>query len=448
MKRTTLTAILFIVTTIVAHAASISVEVKNPSNFKRTSVPVVISLKEYGTVRSAIVSNTNSNETVTCQLDDLDQDGLMDELCFLVDLSAKEKRTFTVTMSEDYDLASANGRKPTTPAGVYVEMLLSNKKVKEENKHDLYISQLTVDRGVNPYNQLHHHGAAFENELVAYRIYFDHRQTVDIYGKYHRQLELRQTQFYPDDTQKQTGFGDDVLWVGNTFGLGTLRGYDGQQPTMLYDVLHRSQRILARGPLRTIVEVTDEGWLPNAPAPSPTEIADAQLLQMEQRVTLTTRYTLYANRRDCFVEADVKPLMAKQETTLPRFSTGIINVKESEEFSDHHGLRGCWGTDWPVSAKDSVGHKRETVGLGICLPAENIVGEWPADKDNYGYEISMNYGRKLCYAISFCSNNEDFGYHSVTEWFDYLKQWKREVMKAVEIRIKPTPSLPKGGGFE
>ena len=74
MKRTTLIAILFIVTTIVAHAASISVEVKNPSNFKRTSVPVVISLKEYGTVRSAKVSNTNSNETVTSQLDDLDQD--------------------------------------------------------------------------------------------------------------------------------------------------------------------------------------------------------------------------------------------------------------------------------------------------------------------------------------------------------------------------------------
>lgn len=448
MKRTTLTAILFIVTAIVAHAASISVEVKNPSNFKRTSVPVVISLKEYGTVRSAIVSNNTSNETVTCQLDDLDQDGLMDELCFLVDLSAKEKRTFTVTMSEGYDLASANGSKPATPAGVYVEMLLSNKKVKEENKHDLYISQLTVDRGVNPYNQLHHHGAAFENELVAYRIYFDHRQTVDIYGKYHRQLELRQTQFYPDDTQKKTGFGDDVLWVGNTFGVGTLRGYDGQQPTMLYDVLHRSQRILARGPLRTIVEVTDEGWLPNAPAPSPTEIVDAQLLQMEQRVTLTTRYTLYANRRDCFVEVEVKPTMANQKPTLPRFSTGIINVKESEEFCDHHGLRGCWGNDWPVSAKDSVGHKRETVGLGICLPAENIVGEWPADKDNYGYEISMSYGRKLCYAISFCSDNEDFGYHSATEWFDYLKQWKRELAKAVEIRIKPTPSLPKGGGFE
>ena len=59
--------------------------------------------------------------------------------------------------------------------------------------------------------------------MVAYRIYFDHRQTVDIYGKYNKGLELKQTQFYPDENQKKAGFGDDVLWVGSTLGLGTLR---------------------------------------------------------------------------------------------------------------------------------------------------------------------------------------------------------------------------------
>lgn len=89
------------------------------------------------------------------------------------------------------------------PSEVYVEMLLSNKKIKESNKQNLYISHLTVDRDVNPYWSLHHHGAAFENDMVAYRIYFDHRQTVDIYGKYNKGLELKQTQFYPDENQKK-----------------------------------------------------------------------------------------------------------------------------------------------------------------------------------------------------------------------------------------------------
>ena len=91
----------------------------------------------------------------------------------------------------------------------------SGLEVTSENKQNLYISSLTVEKGTNPYWQLHHHGPAFENKLVAYRIYFDHRQTVDIYGKYHQGLELRDTQFYPDSLQKASGYGDDVLWVGS-----------------------------------------------------------------------------------------------------------------------------------------------------------------------------------------------------------------------------------------
>ena len=211
-----------------------------------------MNLKSFPEKTATALVTENGKET-PCQLDDIDGDGTLDELFFQVDLNKKEKKTVKVTLSP------FGKQKEYTPK-VYVDMMLTNKKIKESNKQDLYISQLKVDRGVNPYSMLHHHGAAFENELVAYRIYFDHRQTVDIYGKYKQGLELRQTQFYPDSQQKEAGFGDDVLWVGNTLGLGTLRGWDGNQPTMIEDVEHRGQRIVARGPLRTIVEVKDEEW--------------------------------------------------------------------------------------------------------------------------------------------------------------------------------------------
>lgn len=198
--------------------------------------------------RSARVT-TPDGHTVPCQLDDLNGDGSPDVVFFFGEAGKRH----VITLSKDLP-------QETYEPQVYAELMLTNKKIKEENKQDLYISQLTVDNGTNPYWMLHHHGAAFENEQVAYRIYFDHRQTVDIYGKYRKGLELRQTQFYPDAEQKANGFGDDVLWVGQTLGLGTLRGWDGSKPLMLTDVAHRSQRIVARGPLRTIVEVKDEGW--------------------------------------------------------------------------------------------------------------------------------------------------------------------------------------------
>ena len=379
---------------------TLSVTVENTSQERFTDHPVSVDLSQYSSVRGAIVKY--GNEVVPSQLDDMDGDGRYDELFFLADVGKKEKRRYDITLLSEEDTTRYQPR-------VYVELMLTNKKVKSENHQDLYISHLTVDRGVNPYWMLHHHGAAFENELVAYRIYFDHRQTVDIYGKYREGLELRATQFYPDSLQKASGYGDDVLWVGQTLGLGTLRGWDGSAPTMLSDVERRSQRIVSRGPLRTIVEVKDDGWVV-APGLPP--------------IDMTTRYILIAGHRECRVDVS----FSRPALGLP-LSTGIINVKNSEEYSDHHGLRGCWGTDWPVSAKDSVGHKRETVGLGICLPESVVLSEEPATKDNYAYSLSVG-GSHFTYYITFGSDNETFGYHSAEAWFAYLRDWKRLLERA------------------
>lgn len=376
----------------------ITITVTNNSKTPKLNEPIVLNLKDYNTdiVRSATVKC--EGKEIPCQLDDINQDGIMDELCFITDIEKKSSKKINITLSNE-------GQPKEYPSEVYVEMLLSNKKIKESNKQNLYISHLTVDRDVNPYWSLHHHGAAFENDMVAYRIYFDHRQTVDIYGKYNKGLELKQTQFYPDENQKKAGFGDDVLWVGSTLGLGTLRGWDGSKPTMLTDVEKRSQRIISRGPLRTIVEVKDVAWRPQ-PGQEP--------------IDMTTLYILYTGRRECYVKATFNKNVDKY-----KFSTGIINVKNSKEFSDKHGLRGCWGTDWPVSEKDSAGHKRETVGLGIYIPQEYIVSEEGANKDNYAFVISSKTN-EINYKITFCSDNEKFGFHNAEKWFDYLKEWKKE----------------------
>ena len=386
---------------------SFELSLKNESTIPAKDYPVSINLKAHAMeVRSAMV--TDNGKEIPCQLDDLDGDGTYDELFLLTDLEKRGEKTLKVTL---YDSGAPRQYEPK----VYVDMMLTNKKIKESNKQDLYIQSLTVDRDVNPYWMLHHHGAAFENELVAYRIYFDHRQTVDIYGKYRKGLELKQTQFYPDTEQKAAGFGDDVLWVGNTFGVGTLRGWDGKEPVMVSDVEHRGQRIVARGPLRTIVEVKDEAW---------------RVTPTSQPVDMTTLYTLHAGHRDCRVDVSFS-----RDVSDLRFSTGVINVKNSTEFSDKKGLRGCWGTDWPVSEKDSAGHKRETVGLGICLPQEVVENELPGNKDNYPYVVKIN-GNHLTYHISFCSDNESFGMHSEKEWYACLQEWKKALGVKVTVKTR------------
>ena len=384
-----------------------NVSARNTAALAKADVPVVLKLKEYATetskVKSAMV--TINGAEVPCQLDDIDRDGIYDELCFLTDLKKHEKKLFTVTLYDD-------GKPREYAPRTYSELLLRNPKVKIKNKHNIYLKEMTVDRGVDPYQSVHHHGIAFESELVAFRIYFDHRQTVDAYGKFHKQLEIKDTQFYTDADQKAAGYGDDVLWVGSSYGVGALRGWDGTNQLMLEDVDSRTQRVIAQGPVRSIIELVDENWRPT-PSAKP--------------VTMTTRYTIYGGHRDVDVDIFFNHTAKDYE-----FATGIINVKGSKEFSDNEGLRGCWGSDWPVGIKDTAGHKIETVGLGIIIPKKYIRKEMPADKVNYTYVVGTD-NDELHYKYIFASDNEDFGVHSAEDWFKLLKAWKKEIETEVII---------------
>ena len=374
-----------------------TVSVTNPLTTARTDQPVIISLTPFGDIRSALV--TTCGQEIPCQLDDLDQDDTFDELCFLADLNGDETKLYEVTLLSE-------GEPRTYPARVYTDMLLRNDKVKEKNKHNNFIESITA-RGdcADSYHIQHHHGVEFESELNGIRIYFDKRQTLDLYGKFQKRLELQATQFYTSKEQKAEGYGDDVLWVGNTFGLGAFRGWDGQQPTMIDPVRSRTQRIISYGPLRTIVELYDRGW---------------------QGVNMTIRYTQYAGHRDTDVD-----VFFNKNVSDRLFSTGVINVKGSVEFSDHKGLRACWGTDYPSS--DTINWKRETVGLAVCIPQKYIRSEEPANKDNYAFVV-VTPDNHIAYKVIYTSANETFGYHSAEEWFEFLKEWKKEVLKPIQVK--------------
>lgn len=384
---------------------TIQLQLTNPMKVDRADAPIVVNLAEYGEINSAVVTVDGIEQP--CQLDDLDQDGRFDELAFVTDFSKKQKKNAIITL---YRL----GEPRQYAARTYAEMVMRNGKVKEKNKHDIYLSSITIDKETansNSYNVLHHHGVAFESELIAMRIYLDQRQTIDLYGKFRKGLELKETQFYTSDEQKKQGYGDDVLWVGNTFGLGAMRGWDGSEPTMISDFQRRTQRILAKGPVRTIVEVEDDGW---------------KVTPSAKPVNMTIRYTLYAGHRDF----DVDVTFNRQVPEL-QFSTGIINVKNSEEFTDKDGLRACWGTDWPAS--DTLKWKRETVGLAIYMPAQYRVKEMEANKDNYAYVVKAE-GNKIHYTLSYTSDNENFGYHSAKTWFDYVKTWRKQLEAPIEVK--------------
>lgn len=379
----------------------IEVIVENPWNAEKVDEPVVIDLSSLGagfTVKSATVFDGTSE--IPSQLDDMNGDTRADELAFVINLPASGKKTLNVTLS------SLKSDK-TYPARVYAEMLFrTSKKNKYAKGYAIY-----ADGASDTYNVQHHHGAAFESELVAYRIYFNEKQTTDLYGKFHKGLELEESQFYPTGEQLKRGFGDDVIKVNSSCGAGTLRGWDGTQSTLIKPVAVRGQRILASGPVRTIVDAEVKGWQ-----------------YQNKELNMINRYTLYAGHRDAQVDVLFDAPLDKEV-----FCTGVQNITgHADMFSDHNGLVASWGTDWPVN--DTVKYKKETVGLATYIPKKYVVKE-TSDKENFLYTISAPGKSSFRYYTSFTSCKETFGYPDKEKWFAYVQEWKKALEQPVKITV-------------
>lgn len=383
---------------------SFQLEVRNTWTHEQTDAPVVVKLSDLKTgfdVLSATV--TDGVREIPSQLDDLDGDRKADELAFVIDMPAQSTRQIDITLS------AAPAQKTYAPR-VSAQLLIRDAK---KGKH-APIQSVTVPGTTNFYNMVYGHGPMFESELVGYRIYFNEKQTIDPYGKFTPRLELTESQFYPTDEQLARGFGDDVLMVGNSCGIGALKGWDGQKAVHIAPVAYRTERILACGPVRAVVEVEVQGWE-----------------YQGSRLDMTHRYLLYAGHRDLRIETSFSRPLDEEV-----FCTGVQNImgNETVSYSDHHGLVGSWGRHWPVN--DTVKYAKETIGIATCIP-QRYVRQEVADKDNFLYTLAAPGERGFCHYTMFTSRKETFGFPDAEAWFGYMQEWKDRLQHPIETRLLP-----------
>ena len=75
------------------------------------------------------------------------------------------------------------------------------------------------------------------------------------------------------------------------------------------------------------------------------------------------------------------------------------------------------------------------MGLAVCIPNKYVEEEQPVT-DNLIYTVGAKGDTAFTYHLSFASLRETFGFKTAEEWFDYMKQWKKELEHPCEIEIK------------
>lgn len=271
-------------------------------------------------------------------------DAPLRELAFVADVDGTRK--FRIEWSSE-------PARRTYPARVHAQMWLKN-----EDKSLRAVDTVSSDRD-NMYHRLHHHGPAFESEYAAYRIYFDKKQTIDTYGKKSPRLELAETMWYPSDEQLAAGYGHDNLRVFGSVGVGTLKGWDAAKNRMIHitEFDRREARIIARGPVRTVVEMSVEGWRYGG-----------------RRIGMVSRYILYAGHSDVQVENSITG-----DCDGLLFTTGVMKMA-GNSFLRMGNAMAAVGCDFPEN--DTLKWERERVALAVAVPAGQVRAD-AEDKTSY-----------------------------------------------------------------
>ena len=270
-----------------------------------------------------------------------------------------------------------------------------------KTRHCYPIQEWHAEPSVDTYHQLHHHGVAVESELMAYRIYFDKKQTIDPYCKRKPQLELAQSYWYPNDSLLAAGYGDDILRVSGTVGVGSVKYWNGTKQVHIEPVTERSQRFVQSKKEQATIEVAVKDW------------------QVEEKnVQMAVQYTMLAGHRDmrCDVNLSepIEGLCTGVQTIPAKGSKDTVTIVLPNGI-----LLASWGTDWPVN--DSAKYAEETVGLGVFIPKE-FAGSPVHDKQN---NLCLLKGTKPHFyltCVGATKENHPVA-SSATEWYAYLRRW-------------------------
>lgn len=271
-------------------------------------------------------------------------------------------------------------------------------KLRDEKKTHPRIEAISFPGDANNrwmYDAIYGHGAVIENPWVAYRVYMDNRQSLDLYVKQTPQIELDVTGFYTTPAQLQEGYGIDVLWAGKSIAAGSFRGLQNGQPMTIDTVGTRTQRVLDNA----TIQVEDKDWMLNG-----------------HPIQMTQTYSVRPNSRDLFVEIKLEGYKPGDE-----FCTGIQKLEtDNQGFLNKNGKAASWGSNIPDKGHPDI---VEQVGLGIIVEPENVVATEETDI-NYIIKVRPNEEGIIRYRVIACGDREKDGFKDYKSWSKYIKGLK------------------------
>jgi len=343
---------------------NIKIAISNPSDHERKAADIVVPIALIRKVApdftpgAMIVTASDAStleqdasalqpQELPSQADDLDGDGKGDEVAFQIDLEPHQTRIVTVSYGDQGRIWRLRGDYEQRTAALF------SRKIE---------------------------GLGWESERVAFRVYFDQRNAIDLYGKRRPTLQLGMYAS-PDYTyHDESPEGRDIYKVGDAIGIGSVAAMVDGKTIEVAEVQERKWRIVASGPVRTVVELEYNGWN-----------AGGKLIDLRSRITMWAgergfTHTIFAKSAD-----DVE------------FVTGLPAKTGIEPATSGKDAPVTWLATWgeqvvapgPTATEAVAGQQ---LGLAIVTLAPHTI--FKDDSKNHLVDFKLSNGTQSWYTIA------------------------------------------------
>jgi hypothetical protein len=291
---------------------------------------------------------SSDTQEIPSQLDDIDGDGVADEVAFQIALRSKQSRLVSITYG------NGEGIRASYPKRAYAKFA---------QKYE---------------------GMGWESERTAWRLYFDQRNAIDLFGKRRHKLLLDHFAAPGVDYHAESPEGRDIYRIGASLGIGAVGALVNGKVVKVAEVTERKHRIIGAGPVRAVVELIYRGW------------------QVDGRsVELTSRITQWAGERGFEHRVFLQPgngvvLVAG----LPR-QPGLVELSIPPARPGEAYLLGTWGHQvLGPGARTVDSLPDQNLGLALLVPQATAEAIIAGDVANYLIRIPLQNGSGRWYVTA------------------------------------------------
>lgn len=219
-------------------------------------VNLPISLAEQITAGNTVLMA--GNQHLTSQWLDNNNDGVIDQVVINSDFAANEKKA--ITLKKDNALATAE-QTQRAHAEISIQKGGSLKDGKYQGGQFTSVNEQVMPEDHKPGNMLFKfEGPGWESDKVAYRLYFDHRNVIDVFGKKVPDMVLPEVGKMGYSYHKEAPWGLDILKVGPSLGMAGFGAYENGQVKRVSQVDSRKVSINKKGPLLAQLTLEHANW--------------------------------------------------------------------------------------------------------------------------------------------------------------------------------------------